>query len=321
MELLEIVMRRGKADFSKILKLIDEPVETLKMEVIAGAEKKDWRDAEINKTEDNKKIVENKISDTETAIEDAKESISTFNTQIEVLYDGIKALDKSVADATEQRTKENADYTEVLVVDNAAVNLLKFAMKHLNKTDSLRSEETIDFNKNKPEVDHRPRSVKFACKMWNNYYDPIHRWLHRWLFHPEQLVSSALGKIFHPEQLVSGNLVSIDKDLDEIVGALENDTGGDTHLGGEVFNKRIVDFRIQDFKCPMTKDKNLLGTFHLNGVPPVPRGVPQIEVAFDIDADGIDANGILNILAHSTSPQISLIRSPSWTRVQETEIL
>ena len=37
----------------------------------------------------------------------------------------------------------------------------------------------------------------------------------------------------------------------------------------------------------MTKDNNLLGKFHLDGIPPMPRGVPQIEVTFDIDADGI----------------------------------
>merc|ERR1712167_413878 len=37
----------------------------------------------------------------------------------------------------------------------------------------------------------------------------------------------------------------------------------------------------------MTKDNNLLGKFHLDGIPPAPRGVPQIEVAYDIDADGI----------------------------------
>ena len=42
----------------------------------------------------------------------------------------------------------------------------------------------------------------------------------------------------------------------------------------------------------MTKDNNLLGKFNLEGIPPAPRGVPQIEVTFDIDA-----NGILNVSA------------------------
>ena len=37
----------------------------------------------------------------------------------------------------------------------------------------------------------------------------------------------------------------------------------------------------------MTKDNNLLGKFELAGIPPAPRGVPQIEVTFDIDANGI----------------------------------
>merc|ERR1712207_12529 len=46
----------------------------------------------------------------------------------------------------------------------------------------------------------------------------------------------------------------------------------------------------------MTKDNNLLGKFHLDGIPPAPRGVPQIEVTFDIDA-----NGILNVPAQDKS--------------------
>ena len=37
----------------------------------------------------------------------------------------------------------------------------------------------------------------------------------------------------------------------------------------------------------MTKDNNLLGKFDLNGIPPAPRGVPQIDVSFEIDANGI----------------------------------
>ncbi|KAJ9070944.1 Hsp70 chaperone [Entomophthora muscae] len=45
-----------------------------------------------------------------------------------------------------------------------------------------------------------------------------------------------------------------------------------------------------------TKDNNLLGKFELSGIPPAPRGVPQIEVSFDIDA-----NGILNVSAKDNS--------------------
>jgi molecular chaperone DnaK len=38
---------------------------------------------------------------------------------------------------------------------------------------------------------------------------------------------------------------------------------------------------------PMSRDNKILGTFRLDGIPPAPRGVPQIEVTFDIDANGI----------------------------------
>jgi len=46
----------------------------------------------------------------------------------------------------------------------------------------------------------------------------------------------------------------------------------------------------------MTKDNNNLGKFELSGIPPAPRGVPQIEVTFDVDA-----NGILNVTAADKS--------------------
>ena len=45
-----------------------------------------------------------------------------------------------------------------------------------------------------------------------------------------------------------------------------------------------------------TRDNNLLGKFELSGIPPAPRGVPQISVCFDIDA-----NGILNVSAEDKS--------------------
>jgi len=46
----------------------------------------------------------------------------------------------------------------------------------------------------------------------------------------------------------------------------------------------------------LTKDNNCLGKFNLDGIPPAPRGVPQIEVSFDIDE-----NGILNVSATDKS--------------------
>merc|ERR1719337_466532 len=67
----------------------------------------------------------------------------------------------------------------------------------------------------------------------------------------------------------------------------------------------------------MTKDNNLLGKFELSGIPPAPRGVPQIEVTFDIDA-----NGILNVSAadKSTGKQNKITITNDKGRLSKEEI-
>jgi molecular chaperone DnaK len=57
-------------------------------------------------------------------------------------------------------------------------------------------------------------------------------------------------------------------------------------------NQPSVEIHVLQGERPMAQDNRTIGRFHLDGIPPSPRGVPQIEVAFDIDA-----NGIINVTA------------------------
>ncbi len=81
-------------------------------------------------------------------------------------------------------------------------------------------------------------------------------------------------------------------------------------------NQTAVDIHILQGERPMSRDNNTLGVFRLEGLPTAPRGIPQIEVTFDIDA-----NGILNVTAKDRatgrSQQVTITAS---TNLNESEI-
>jgi len=132
-DFLAIALRGGKVGFEKIIQLIDKLTHELKVEQAEDDAKKDYCNTELDKAEDNKKVQQQEKSDLETAIEDAQESIANLKTEIEALDDGIRALDKEVAEATETRQKEHEDFVEFTASNSAAVDLLKFAKNRLNK--------------------------------------------------------------------------------------------------------------------------------------------------------------------------------------------
>ncbi len=65
-------------------------------------------------------------------------------------------------------------------------------------------------------------------------------------------------------------------------------------------NQTSVEIHVLQGERPLARDNRTLGKFHLVGIPPAPRGIPQVEVTFDIDA-----NGILNVSAkdHATNKE------------------
>lgn len=82
-------------------------------------------------------------------------------------------------------------------------------------------------------------------------------------------------------------------------------------------NQPSVEIHVLQGERPMAADNRTLGKFHLDGIPPAPRGVPQIEVTFDIDA-----NGIMNVSAKdkaTNKEQNIRITSSSGLNEQEIE--
>ena len=85
-------------------------------------------------------------------------------------------------------------------------------------------------------------------------------------------------------------------------------------------NQTGVTIQVYEGERAMTRDNHLLGTFELSGIPPAPRGVPQIDVSFDLDA-----NGILNVSAQDKSTgsknQITITNEKGRMSKQEVERL
>merc|ERR1719235_2231549 len=133
LNLISLALKGKKVSFTKVLKMIDDMIALLNQEQRDDDDKKEYCEKLIDKTEDDVKQLELEVSDLGKAMADYKERIATLGDEISSLNAGIKALDKQVAEATEDRKEEHEENVATLTNDNAAKELIGIAKNRLNK--------------------------------------------------------------------------------------------------------------------------------------------------------------------------------------------
>jgi DNA repair exonuclease SbcCD ATPase subunit len=133
LDLISLALQGKKMSFDKVISMIDDLVGLLKKEQEDDDLKKSTCESNLDKAEDTYKELELKIEDLEKATASAKETVTTLTDEIAALENGIKELDGQVAEATEIRKQEHAEYVETLASDNAAIQLLGVAKNRLYK--------------------------------------------------------------------------------------------------------------------------------------------------------------------------------------------
>merc|ERR1719326_2181797 len=133
LDLISLALHGRKVDFGKVITMIDDMVALLGKEQADDDAKKAYCEKEFDESEDEQKALERSISLLDKAISQNKADIGTLTEEIAALTKGIKDLDQSVAEATEQRKQEHAAYEDDLAANTATKEILGIAKNRLNK--------------------------------------------------------------------------------------------------------------------------------------------------------------------------------------------
>jgi len=120
-------------NFGMIMNMIDNMVKILGEEQDEDDKHKEYCEAEFDKSGDEEKATTDKIASLDATVTELTDSAATLKEDIATLTGEIKELDKSVAQATEQRKAEHAEYTTNAALNEAANALLEKAKQRLNK--------------------------------------------------------------------------------------------------------------------------------------------------------------------------------------------
>jgi peptidoglycan hydrolase CwlO-like protein len=132
-DLISLALRGKKISFDKVIGMIDDMVTLLGKEQVDDENKKEVCEMQIDKAEDDIKVLETTMSDLEKSISEGKDNIATLTDEIADLTKGLKQLDKDVEEQMDIRKEEHEDYVNTMAANTAARDLILFAKNRMQK--------------------------------------------------------------------------------------------------------------------------------------------------------------------------------------------
>jgi len=126
-------LKSGTGGFEKVGTMIDGMNEVLEGEQVQDDKLDAWCLSELDKAKQEANATEADVGDLAAAIDSQREAIETMSSEIQALQAGLAELDKDVAEATELRKDEHAEYIDDAASNRAAVELLGMAKNRLNQ--------------------------------------------------------------------------------------------------------------------------------------------------------------------------------------------
>merc|ERR1719420_1073459 len=126
-------LKTKSAGFEEVIKMVDDMVVLLGKQQAEDEKQKTWCVEEFEKSADEEAASKTKLAKTDATLAELTDEISTLMEEINSLTAGIAALDKSIAEATDMRKKEHAEYVETMQLNEAATGLVEKAKNRLQK--------------------------------------------------------------------------------------------------------------------------------------------------------------------------------------------
>merc|ERR1719299_169068 len=124
---------KSAGGFDDVIKMIDDMVVLLGKQQKEDEKQKAYCEDEFEKAADEEAASKTKLAQTDASLSEQTDTIGTLMEEIAALTTSIEALDKSVADATEQRKEEHALYVEQMQMNEAALGLVEKAKNRMQK--------------------------------------------------------------------------------------------------------------------------------------------------------------------------------------------